>query len=80
VLSYEDVEAHLAQGVHGVMVGRAITARPFYWSDVDARVCGQANPGLSRRVVLEKYAAYAEREEAEGGACVCLSVCLPVCI
>lgn len=68
MLSYEDVEAHLAQGVHGVMVGRAITARPFYWSDVDARVCGQANPGLTRRVVLEKYAAYAEREEAEGGA------------
>lgn len=67
VLSYKDIQAHLEQGVHGVMVGRAITARPFYWSDADAKLCGQPNPGLTRRAVLEQYAAYAEREEAAGG-------------
>lgn len=69
VLSYKDIQAHLEQGVHGVMVGRAITARPFYWSDADAKLCGQPNPGLTRRAVLEQYAAYAEREEAAGGTC-----------
>lgn len=68
MLSYEDIQEHLDQGAFGVMVGRAITARPFYWSDADAKICGGANPGLSRRAVLEQYAAYAEREEAEGGA------------
>lgn len=64
MLSYEDIQEHLAQGVFGVMVGRAITARPFYWSDADAKVSGVANPGLSRRAVMAQYAAYAEREEA----------------
>jgi len=70
VLSYEDVAEHLREGVHGVMIGRAVVARPFYWSDVDARVFGSAdgNPGLTRREVLDRYGAYAQEEEARGGA------------
>ena len=69
VLSYEDVATHLAEGVQGVMIGRAITARPFYWSDADARVFGAAagNPGLDRGEVLRRYGAYAEAEEAVHG-------------
>lgn len=44
--------------------GRAITARPFYWNDVDQRIYGlKDTPRLSRRDVLEKYIQYAEGEE-----------------
>lgn len=70
VLSYEDVETHLKEGVHGVMVGRAIIARPFYWSDIDARLYGAVgeNPGLTRGEILHQYGAYAEEEDVrEGG-------------
>jgi len=69
-LSYEDVETHLKEGVHGVMVGRAIIARPFYWSDIDARLYGAVgeNPGLTRGEILHQYGAYAEEEDVrEGG-------------
>ena len=68
VLSYEDVEDHLSQGVHGVMIGRAIIARPFYWADVDRRIFGQdTNPGLTRREILDVYGQYADGVEANEG-------------
>lgn len=69
VLSHEDVHTHIhTGGVHGVMVGRAMTARPFYWSDADVRVFGKSNNvGLDRGEILEKYMVYAQEEEAKGG-------------
>ena len=60
VLTYEDVEAHLAAGFAGVMVGRQVTARPWYWAELDTRVFGAAAPpptAASRRAL----AAYGER-------------------
>lgn len=67
VLSYEDIQTHLSHGVHGVMIGRAITARPFYWSNSDEKICGSTNPGYNRAEILTQYAAYAEAEvEREG--------------
>lgn len=50
--------------------GRAITSRPFYWSDVDQRIYGLADdetPRVSRRQVLERYTDYAEQEEQAAG-------------
>jgi len=68
VLSYEEIEEHLGQGAHGVMIGRAIIARPYYWADVDRRIFGQHNnPGFTRRQMLEMYGNYADGvEQAEG--------------
>ena len=67
VLTYEDVEAHLAAGFAGVMVGRQVTARPWYWAELDTRVFGAAAPpptAASRRVLLAAYGEHAAREEA----------------
>ena len=41
----EDVQCHLQQGVHGVMIGRAIVNNPFYWNDIDSALYGVKNPG-----------------------------------
>ena len=40
--TYEDMEEHLAQGVHGCMVGRAVINRPWMFSTVDTRLYGEA--------------------------------------
>ena len=68
VLTYEDVEAHLAAGFAGVMVGRQVTARPWYWAELDTRVFGAAAPpptAASRRArLLAAYGEHAAREEA----------------
>ena len=46
------------------MVGRAVIAKPWTWASVDSRLYGDADPALSRRVVLDEYAAFAEAQEA----------------
>jgi tRNA-dihydrouridine synthase len=65
-------DSHILQTVCvvvSVVPGRAITARPFYWNDVDQRIYGETDrPRLSRREVLQKYMEYAEgQEEAAAG-------------
>eukprot|EP00639_Heterosigma_akashiwo_P021663 CAMPEP_0206410366 /NCGR_PEP_ID=MMETSP0294-20121207/32547_1 /ASSEMBLY_ACC=CAM_ASM_000327 /TAXON_ID=39354 /ORGANISM="Heterosigma akashiwo, Strain CCMP2393" /LENGTH=341 /DNA_ID=CAMNT_0053870693 /DNA_START=179 /DNA_END=1204 /DNA_ORIENTATION=- len=45
ITEYEEIREHLGRGVHGVMVGRAINADPYKWSQVDELVYGAANPG-----------------------------------
>jgi len=54
------------QGVHGVMLGRAVVARPWHlMSQVDEHLYGEAyRPLLTRRWVLERYGAYGEAELA----------------
>lgn len=65
VETLEDVERHLAHGVHGVMVGRAVINRPWLWSQVDSLVFGEASdPAASRRQVLATYSAYADDQLA----------------
>eukprot|EP01039_Chlorochromonas_danica_P004029 gene4029-4407_t len=50
-------------GVHGVMVGRAVTSNPFHWRHVDSKLYGQSDTGLTRRQLLEDYMEYAAKEE-----------------
>lgn len=50
----------LWSAVHGVMVGREAYNNPWYWSNVDKHYYGKANPGNSRREVLDDYLVYAE--------------------
>ena len=53
----------------GVMVGRAVVARPWHWATVDTALYGAASDAAtSRRQVLEEYAAFANAEEARLGA------------
>ncbi len=60
-----EVESALAGGaLSGVMVGRAVIAKPWAWASVDSRLYGDADPALSRRAVLDEYAAFAEAQEA----------------
>lgn len=60
ITEYEEIREHLGRGVHGVMVGRAINADPYKWSQVDELVYGAANPGLTRREILERYGEYCD--------------------
>jgi len=59
ILSYEECREHLAQGVHGVMVGRACIDAPYYWRNIDSRIYGGSDPGCSRRDIIDKYGDYA---------------------
>jgi len=70
ITEYEEIREHLGRGVHGVMVGRAINADPYKWSQVDELVYGAANPGLTRRGVLEAYGRYCDEQEAAVGPCI----------
>lgn len=42
------------------MVGREAYNHPWYWANVDQHFYAKANPGLSRREVLEDYLIHAE--------------------
>lgn len=67
--SYESGLAHIAQGAHGVMVGRAAVNDPYYWSRVDSRFYGVRDPGLTPREVLTRYAEYCITEELAEPRC-----------
>lgn len=41
---------HLANGVHGVMVGRQAVNQPFHWRNVDSQLYDQPDPGIVRVV------------------------------
>lgn len=44
--SLDEAEMHIRDhGVHGVMVGRAVSGNPFAWGAVDSRLYGAADPG-----------------------------------
>lgn len=70
------VREHLARGVHGVMVGRAVMDAP--WTalrDVDGALYGAPNQQpdgrrTTRRDVLREYVRYAEREVRDFGCSV----------
>jgi len=49
----------------GVMVGRAIVAKPWEWATLDTTLYGEASdPALSRQQVLTEYCEYAREIEA----------------
>ncbi|CAM9107680.1 unnamed protein product, partial [Ascophyllum nodosum] len=66
--TYEEVLSCLEQGAHGVMVGRSWTSNPWYWSQVDSKLFGIEDPGLTRREVLERYGEYGGRQEKISGS------------
>lgn len=69
VNTIEDAQLHLAAGVGGVMVGRAVVNTPFHWRSVDSELyCDETTPRKSRREVMEAYAQYALQVEASEGA------------
>jgi len=53
-----------AEGLDGIMLGRAAYHTPWILSDVDAAVYGDTHTGLSREDVAEKIISYAARHEA----------------
>eukprot|EP00596_Hydrurales_sp_CCMP1899_P008911 CAMPEP_0119051404 /NCGR_PEP_ID=MMETSP1177-20130426/73030_1 /TAXON_ID=2985 /ORGANISM="Ochromonas sp, Strain CCMP1899" /LENGTH=345 /DNA_ID=CAMNT_0007030591 /DNA_START=381 /DNA_END=1418 /DNA_ORIENTATION=+ len=65
--TYEDVSRHIEQGVHGVMVGRAIVNSPFYWKNLDSVYYKKDNPDMNRREILENYATYCRKVENKDG-------------
>lgn len=65
VVDLAATEAHLAQ-VDAVMVGRAAYDTPFEFAQVDSRVFGAEDPGLSRADVVEAMLPYMERHVASG--------------
>mmetsp|Transcript_16003 Transcript_16003/g.21151 ORF Transcript_16003/g.21151 Transcript_16003/m.21151 type:complete len:454 (+) Transcript_16003:40-1401(+) len=67
ITTYDQCKEHLSNGVHGVMVGRAINSDPYYWSQVDENIYGTENPGFSRGEVLERYGEYCDRIEGIRG-------------
>ena len=52
-----------------VMIGRQAYNDPWMFSVVDEQFFGEANPGLSRRDVVERYLAAADRWEADAWHC-----------
>ena len=63
--TYEDFEGHLGSALAGVMVGRAVCAKPWYWATVDSQLYGAASdPQPHRRALLHDYSRWAEAEEA----------------
>ena len=66
--TYETFDGHLGGGsaLAGVMVGRAVCSRPWYWATVDSRLYGAASdPAGSRRQLLHEYCAWADSQEAQ---------------
>lgn len=45
IMSIDEAVQQINHGVHGVMVGRAVTDKPFHWRHVDSKLFGQADPG-----------------------------------
>eukprot|EP00826_Nyctotherus_ovalis_P010883 TRINITY_DN12842_c0_g1_i3.p4 TRINITY_DN12842_c0_g1~~TRINITY_DN12842_c0_g1_i3.p4 ORF type:complete len:127 (+),score=28.50 TRINITY_DN12842_c0_g1_i3:578-958(+) len=50
------------KGLYGCMVGRAANENPWILGAVDKEFYGVANPGLSRKEVVLKYAEYIDKE------------------
>lgn len=61
-----DIDAHLAAGVDGVMIGREAYHHPYRMADWDARYFGDAATPRSRGQVVRDLVPYVERMLAEG--------------
>lgn len=64
IKTYEEIEAFLdpEHGLTGVMVGRLAYENPWVLSDIDRRIYGLPNPGLSRRELLKIWGRYCDKE------------------
>jgi len=70
VNTYEEAKEHFAQGVKGVMIGRAAIEDSYYWRRIDSQFYGSEDQGYSRREMLEKYGEYGDSQEKLEGRSV----------
>lgn len=64
IKTYDDIEGFLdpEHGLTGVMVGRLAYENPWILSDIDRRIYGLPNPGLSRKELLKIWGRYCDKE------------------
>ncbi|MEM9317393.1 MAG: tRNA dihydrouridine(20/20a) synthase DusA [Pseudomonadota bacterium] len=66
--SLAEVDAHLARGMDGVMVGRAAYHRPFdVLADVDRRIFGSSDPAKTRSQIVDEMLPYIADYLQSGG-------------
>ena len=58
VASLDEAEAHLAEGVDGVMLGRLAYHEPAILGEVDRRLFGEAGPDVSPREAVRAFLPY----------------------
>ena len=66
IASLDEAEAHLAQGVDGVMLGRAAYHEPGRLGEADRRLFGEAGPDVSPEAAVRAFLPYVETKLAEG--------------
>jgi tRNA-dihydrouridine synthase A len=64
--SLDEAEAHLAQGVDGVMLGRAAYHDPAILGQADRRLYGAADADVAPEAAVRAYLPYVERQLAGG--------------
>ena len=66
VASLDAAEAHLAQGLDGVMLGRAAYHAPALLGEVDRRLFGASAGDVAPEAAVRAYLPYVERKLGEG--------------
>ena len=66
VASLDEAEAHLAEGVDGVMLGRLAYHEPAILGEVDRRLFGEAGPDVSPREAVRAFLPYVARALGQG--------------
>ncbi len=66
VRSLDEAEAHLAEGVDGVMLGRAAYHEPGLLGEADRRLYGEPRPDVSPEAAVKAFLPYVEAKLAEG--------------
>ena len=66
VRSLEEAEAHVAEGVDGVMLGRAAYHEPALLGEADRRLYGAMGPDVTPEAATRTFLPYVEAKLAEG--------------
>lgn len=66
ITSLEQAEEHL-QHLDGAMLGREVYQNPYLLAEVDSRIFGEQDPGLTRHQVVDAMIPYIEKHLASGG-------------
>ncbi len=70
ISSVQSAEELIAQGVDGVMVGRAAYQNPWMLTEVDERLFGDAHAPVTREAAIDAMTAYIARTVQEHPQCV----------
>jgi len=66
IRSLDEAEVHLAEGVDGVMLGRAAYHEPACLGEVDRRLFGDAGPDMTPEAAVRAFLPYVEAKLSEG--------------